>query len=163
MAEEYVEGLNAVIARLKKLDDPEKMEQALTKATLLVERAAREKAPKGEIARSIASRVEGLEGIVFTPLEYAPYMEYGTGKFSEHPQGGRKEVPWVYVKDSTIHSKTKTIYTPESAARMVAAMRDDGLDAYMTYGQKAQPYMRPALDENRDKILEILGGEIVDD
>ena len=101
--------------------------------------------------------IYGLSGIVYTPLEYAPYVEYGTGKFSIHPKGGRKELPWVYVEGSTKKSKSKKIYTEESAKKMVAMMREDGLDAHYTYGQKPQPYLRPALDDNRERILEILG------
>jgi len=54
-----------------------------------VEAEAKKNAPKGtgELRRSITSRVEDDKGIVYTPLEYAPYVEYGTGLFAEN--GGR--------------------------------------------------------------------------
>ena len=63
----------------------------------------------------------------------------------------------MYVEGSTVKSQSKTIYTEESARKMVAIMREQGLDAHMTYGQHPQPFMRPALDENRDKIVEKMG------
>ena len=99
---------------------------------MVVERAAKQKAPKdtGALRRSIQSRVTAddgaVHGEVFTPLEYAPYVEYGTGLFAE--KGGRKEVPWWY--------------------------QDDKGEWHRTSGQKPQPYMRPALLENREKVLQ---------
>lgn len=112
----------------------EDLKRAMGKACAVVERKAKEKAPKdtGELRRSITSEVEvnsgEVEGIVFTPLEYAPYVEYGTGLFSE--QGGRKDVPWHY--------------------------QDDKGEWHTTSGQHPQPYMRPALTESREEILRIL-------
>nr|DAL85466.1 MAG TPA: tail component [Caudoviricetes sp.] len=111
----------------------------MKKSCALIERSAKEKVPvqTGELRRSITSKVEnnGLEvtGTVYTPLEYAPYIEYGTGLFAE--KGGRP-TPWSY--------------------------QDDKGEWHTTSGQPPQPYMRPALDENRTTILEILGGSIND-
>ena len=64
------------MARLDKMSDEAALKKSLETAALLVERSAREKAPKdtGALRRSITSKVEGLEGIVYTPLEYAPYI-----------------------------------------------------------------------------------------
>ena len=107
---------------------------AMNKAMAKIERAAKQKAPKdtGALRRSITSTVERegdeLVGTVFTPLEYAPYVEYGTGLFAE--SGGRKDVPWNY--------------------------QDDKGEWHSTSGQKPQPFMRPALQENREEILRIL-------
>jgi HK97 gp10 family phage protein len=108
---------------------------AMGKACAVVERAAKEKAPKGtgELRRSITSRVDAkngsVEGIIFTPLEYAPYVEFGTGLFAENGNG-RKDVPWHY--------------------------QDDEGNWHTTSGQHPQPFMRPAINENRTKILRIL-------
>jgi hypothetical protein len=51
------------------------------------------------LRQSITSTVKDLEGIVYTPLEYAPYVEYGTGLFAEN--GGRTDVPWCYMDEKT--------------------------------------------------------------
>lgn len=152
-----LKGLEELLDSLELITKPEELEAAVNKGTLLLEREAKKKAPKGEIRNSIASKTEGLTGTVYTPLEYAPYVEYGTGIFSDHPMGGRKEVPWVYIEGSTSSPHKKTIHTEESAKKAVAYLESMGLDARITSGQKPQPYMRPALDENRDEILKIIG------
>ena len=93
----------------------------------------------GALRSSITSKVENrnghIEGTIFTPLEYAPYVEYGTGLFAE--SGGRKDVPWNY--------------------------QDDKGEWHSTSGQKPQPFMRPAIEDNRNKIIEILGEGIKND
>lgn len=131
------EGAEKLIARLDKMSDEAALKKSLETAALLVERSAREKAPKdtGALRRSIRSKVEGLEGIIYTPLEYAPYIEYGTGLFAEG--NGRKDVPWNY--------------------------QDDKGNWHSTSGLKPQPFMRPSLDENRQKIVDILKEGVMDD
>lgn len=157
---ESVQGIDAVIARLDGFTNPQRMRQAVTTATLLVERQAKINAQAisegdGTLAGSIASRIDDYSGEVYTPLFYAPYVEFGTGIEAEGGKG-RQDVPWVYVKHSGTEGGAQRSYTPEEAAQTVAYLRAKGLDAYMTYGQKPQPFMRPALDDNRDKITEIL-------
>lgn len=128
------EGLNAILERLENVADISQVEAALGKACALVERSAKQKAPKdtGELRRSITSEIrqdaDGVKGVVFTPLEYAPYVEYGTGLFAE--EGGRMDVPWNY--------------------------QDDEGNWHSTSGQKPQPFMRPALQDNREEIKRIL-------
>ena len=73
MAIEF-EGLEEILNDLGKIADTSKINGALGKACALVERSAKQKAPKdtGDLRRSITSEVKDLEGIVFSPLEYAP-------------------------------------------------------------------------------------------
>jgi HK97 gp10 family phage protein len=129
-----MQGLGEVLDALENVADKPKMVRAMGKACALVERSAKQKPPKdtGALRRSIESKVEteggNIVGIVFTPLEYAPYIEYGTGLFAEN--GGRMAVPWRY--------------------------KDDKGNWHSTSGQKPQPFMRPALNENRENILRIL-------
>lgn len=126
-------GLDNVLASLDSLADTSGLKAAMGKACALVERSAKQKAPKdtGALRRSITSEVEtsgeDIIGIVYTPLEYAPYIEYGTGLFAEST--GRQDA-WSY--------------------------QDDKGNWHTTSGQPPQPFMRPALDENREKITEIL-------
>lgn len=130
MSDIRLEGLEEVLGALDDLADTSNLNAALGKACALVERSAKQKAPKdkGDLRRSITSKVEGTEGVVYTPLEYAPYVEYGTGLFTEN--GGRQDVPWNY--------------------------QDDEGNWHSTSGMKPQPYMRPALNENREEILRII-------
>ena len=127
-----IKGLDAVFKKLDSVIGIEKVEKNMQKACAIVERAAKENAPKdtGELRRSISSRVEvdangDVTGLVFSPLEYAPYVEYGTGLFAE--SGGRKDVPWCY--------------------------QDDEGNWHSTSGMKPHPYLRPALNDNRIKII----------
>lgn len=132
-----VKGLDSILLKLDSITEVNNIEGALGKACALVEREAKKKAPKdtGELRRSITSKVENNVGIVFTPLEYAPYVEYGTGLFAEI--GGRKDVPWCYMTDD---------------GKMVS-----------TNGQKPQPFMRPALNENRAEIIRLLKEDLLSD
>lgn len=132
-----LEGLDNVLEAIDDLVDTSSIEKGLEKACALVERSAKQKAPKdtGQLRRSITSKVEGLQGIVFTPLEYAPYVEYGTGLFAE--SGGRKDVPWNYQDDKGVWHSTN--------------------------GQKPQPFLRPALNENREEIVQTIKEAISDD
>lgn len=136
-----IEGVERILERLAETADPAEVRQALGRACALVERAAKEKAPKGtgELRRSIASKIEedgdDLVGVVYTPLEYAPYVEFGTGLFAEN--GGRMDVPWNY--------------------------KDDEGNWHSTSGMKPMPYLRPALNENREEIVRILKEGVLND
>ena len=132
-----LDGVDEILRKLESVASPEQIERSLGECCALVEAEAKKKAPKdtGELRRSITSKVEDMKGIIFTPLEYAPYVEYGTGLFAE--SGGRMDVPWCYEDDKGVWHSTS--------------------------GMKPQPYMRPALDENREEILRILVRGITDD
>ena len=129
------EGVNEILKELQDVKDVKSYEQALKKACMLVERSAKQKAKKGrtgELRNSITSKVETdgdeLRGVVYTPLEYAPYVEFGTGLFAE--EQGRTDVPWNY--------------------------QDEEGNWHSTSGMPPSPFMRPALDENRKEILRLL-------
>lgn len=130
------EGLDNVLDSIDRIGDTSRLESVMGRACALVERSAKQKAPKGvgELRRSITSKVEttgsDVKGIVYTPLEYAPYVEYGTGLFAKDGNG-RKDVPWHY--------------------------KDDKGEWHSTSGQKPQPFMSPALNENREEIKRLLG------
>ena len=129
-----IEGLEGLEDIIRDMVDTDKMVAAMGKACALVEKDAKINAPKdtGALRRSISSKVEveGKEvvGTVFTPLEYARYIEYGTGLFAE--SGGRKDVPWHY--------------------------QDDKGEWHSTNGIHPCPFMRSALLDNRNRIKNIL-------
>lgn len=130
-----IQGADEIIEMLEEMIDASKLNGAVDKACLLVEGEARRKAPRrtGNLRRSIESKVENngdeIVGTIFTPLEYAPYVEYGTGLFAE--SGGRKDVPWAYKDEKT----GQLIWTS---------------------GQHPHPFMRPALNENRERIIGLI-------
>lgn len=133
MAIEF-EGLDEILESLDKLADTQQLNGTMEQVCALVERDAKQNAPKdtGALARSIQSKVENnnnsIQGVVFTPLEYSAYIEFGTGLFAE--SGGRTDVPWSY--------------------------QDDEGNWHTTKGQRPQPYMRPAIDNNREKIVKMI-------
>ena len=136
-----IEGSENLLSKLDKVAQAENLINAMGKACALVEGEAKRKAPKdtGELRRSIESKVEnngeGVQGVIFSPLEYAPYIEYGTGLFAE--KGGRADVPWFYV--------------------------DDEGKGHLTKGIHPHPYMRPALNEQKNKIKDILKEGLLND
>ena len=62
-----------------------------------------------------------------TNVEYAPYIEFGTGKFAE--SGGRP-TPWRY--------------------------QDDKGNWHTTNGMRPQPYLRPAIDDHMAEYEQIV-------
>lgn len=129
------EGIKDIEKSLDNIADTSNIAAALGKACALVERTAKQNAPKGNgaLRNSITSTVEGDKGIVYTPLEYAPYVEYGTGLFAEGGNG-RKDVPWSY--------------------------QDEKGEWHTTEGMQPHPFLRPALEENRAEIVRLLKGGI---
>ena len=127
-----ISGLEDIEVKLDSLAQHIGLENNLKKACALVERSAKQKAPKGngELRRSITSKVDDTKGVIFTPLEYAPYVEYGPGLFAE--EEGRQDVPWHY--------------------------QDDEGNWHSTNGMKPHPFLRPAWEENRGEIKRLLKG-----
>ena len=141
MADIELQGYDKILYKLNQLYDLDGVKNGMGKACSLVEREAKHKAPKdtGALRRSITSKVEvdgdTIDGIIYTPLEYAPYVEYGTGLFAENGNG--RQTPWLY--------------------------EDDKGETHFTHGQYPQPYMRPALNENRQKVVELIKEGLIHD
>lgn len=166
MDEIRLEGLDSIIKKIETMEDVKAAEKGVKKACMLLEREAKIKAQnKGlkRIAQSITSEVNGLEGVVFTPLFYAPYVEFGTGIHAEGGKG-RKEVPWVYVEGSASEDRatSKKVYTEAEARQTQAYLKSKGLDAHITDGQEPKPFLRPALYENEKRLVEIIWESIKD-
>jgi HK97 gp10 family phage protein len=102
----------------------------LTNACLLVENEAKRKCPvdTGQLRQSITHKIEGNVGVVGTNVEYAPYVEYGTGKYAV--AGNGRQTPWAYQDTET----GEWIWTE---------------------GAKAQPFLEPALLENEKEIIQL--------
>ena len=133
------EGLDKLIDKIEDFDDVREMTSAMQDACNIVVDAAIDKAPRktGALRRSIKSKVEltgnSIEGIVYSPLEYAPYQEYGTGLFAENGNG--RKTGWAYEDEKT----GETIFTR---------------------GNRPHPFLRPAVNENKDKIINIIKGAL---
>ena len=90
--------------------------------------AAMTKNPSGYLMGSITHEVNesGLSVKIGTNVEYAPYVEFGTGQFAENGKG--REGGWVYHDSKGFH---------------------------FTLGMKSMPFLRRALYDNLIKIKQI--------
>ena len=113
---------------------PKALEKGLENACLVIERAAKSNAPvkTGNLRNSITHKVSlgSLEGTVGTAVEYAPYVEMGTGIYAS--QGGGRQGGWSYV--------------------------DAEGNGHHTNGSRPQPYLKPAVDNNLSAILKCFEG-----
>ena len=104
--------------------------RALEKCGLTAEGYAKRLCPvdTGNLRNSITHRVDQAESAVYigTNNEYAAYVELGTG---EYYPGGRS-TPWVY-KDEEGHW-------------------------HYTHGQRAQPYLKPAVTDHKQTYRNII-------
>ena len=84
----------------------------------------------GRLHNSIQNTSDNDTVYVGTNVEYAPYVEYGTGRFAE---GGGRSTPWTY--------------------------QDDEGNWHTTSGQKPQPFLKPAIMDHvaeYEKIAEAM-------
>lgn len=131
-----IKGIDKLIVKLDSAKNID-LTKALTKACIIVETSAKEKVPvdTGDLKRSITWEIDGNTGIVGTNKEYAPYVEFGTGLYAV--AGNGRQTPWKY---QTADGKWHT-----------------------TSGQKAQPYLQPALNENRERIKRVITESVVEE
>lgn len=139
-----VAGGDDLIRRLQNLGDraPGVLAEGVWRGELKVEREAKRRCPVGvsrpgytggRLRNSITAEepVAGgnrVSGVVGTNVEYAPFVEYGTGRRGDA---------------SGVEHPDDYIYGPKP-------------------GMDAQPFLRPALDENADKIRRIIAAGIQD-
>ena len=144
-------GMEKILADLERIARAESVENAVEKSCALVEASAKKKAPKGTgaLRRSIESKVDNngsdIEGLVFTNLEYAPYVEFGTGI------KGNGSYPYKVEGLNLSYRDSSWVFTP-----------DGGETFYRTKGQVAQPYMYPALKQNEKYIKQLFKDGVKD-
>ena len=109
--------------------------QALEEVALLVEGQAKALAAvsSGELRDKIDHIMSEQDGMkiarIGSPVDYAIYVEYGTGEFAEN--GAGRKGGWVY--------------------------KDPSGEWFFTWGQEAQPFLRPAFRRNRNNIEKVIG------
>lgn len=134
----YIENLDKLLTKLENLKNVS-VEQAVNEACILVENDAKKRCPvdTGELRMSITHEIEETSenrttGAVGTNLEYAPYVEFGTGIFSS--LGNGRQDRWSY--------------------------KDAKGEWHSTIGQQPQPYLHPALDDNREEVKKLIQKKI---
>jgi len=132
-----IQGLKETQAALEKataaLTGPP-MVAGMRRATLLVQGAAKRKAPvdtgrlRASITPEVQTRADGVVGIVGSNVKYAPFVELGTRR---HFVPGRYIGRWA---------------------------RRHGLpEGGLVVSGKAQPFLQPAFEENAERIFQTLG------
>lgn len=105
---------------------------------------------KGEWSHVVdASKMEATVG---HPKQLAIWLEFGTGEYALN-KDGRKGY-WVYVKGNTSvqESNPGKALTLAEAKRSVAILREKGLDAYYTRGQKPRRMLHNAFEAKKAAI-----------
>ena len=138
-----MEDFKIVVENLDKFIESgldEALTAALEKACLIVEADAKEACPTGDgqLRQSITHEIqavgtEKLEGVIGTSVEYAPYVEIGTGIYSS--EGTGRKTPWCYKDEKTDKF-------------------------YWTRGQTPRPYLQTALESKKEKIYKCFEGII---
>lgn len=115
---------------------PDALRDALTEAALICESAAKRKAPvdtgqlRGSISHKVAVDDNGGYAEIGSNLQYAAYVELGTGIYNS---SGRKG-GWVY--------------------------KDAKGEWHRTNGMKPHPYLKPAISENKKRIINCFKGRL---
>lgn len=140
-----------IIRRFKHLEDIDKVE-VIKKATEICHSQAKLLCPTsphgGNLKESISMDFEengaNSVGKVYTNVEYAAFVEFGTGKVGEGSYEYANEIDKRYgIKLK--YRQTPWVYTP-----------DEGETFIRTSGQKAQPFMYPALKKSEDDMLDLM-------
>lgn len=148
MAKITIKNIDTIKRRLhsySRIDLTDKM----NKATTLVHGQAKSLAAvdtgnlAGSIHMEVKSKGRNIVGRVFTNVEYAPFVEFGTGI------KGNGSYPYEVKGLNLTYRDTPWVYSP-----------DGGDTFYHTEGQIAQPFMYPSLHDNKDNIKKMFAEEI---
>lgn len=90
----------------------------------------------GNLRNSIthSTEDEGHTVVIGSAVEYAPYVELGTGVYAEG--GGGRQTPWWYQDDKGVWHRT--------------------------IGMKPRPYLRPAIQNHLEEYKKVLETELQD-
>lgn len=136
MANSNASQIVANINKAAQVDLPQAIAKGLESACLVVEGAAKSNAPvqTGTLRSSISHKVNAgsMEGAVGATVDYAPYVEIGTGIYST--MGGGRQGGWFYV--------------------------DASGQGHFTMGSHPKPFLKPALDTNLSAIMRCFEGLI---
>ena len=136
MANSNASQIVANINKAAQVDLPQAIAKGLENACLVVEGAAKSNAPvqTGALRSSISHKVSqgSMEGVIGATVEYAPYVEIGTGIYST--RGGGRQGGWFYV--------------------------DASGQGHFTMGSHPKPFLKPAMDTNLSAIMRCFEGLI---
>lgn len=113
----------------------------------------------GRLRNSITHNVKPGENAVYigSNVFYSIYVHEGTGIYAPNASTSGKTW-WVFVKgskSSSIKAHGKR-YSKYQAYQVMEYLRNKGLDAWMTQGQKPNRFMTRAVEKYRDEYKKII-------
>lgn len=143
MANVTIKNVDRLVRKLNNISDM-KLDKAMNDALKLVHGQAKDLAPvdTGDLAGSIHMEKKRtpkeIQGRVYTNLEYAPYVEFGTGV------KGNGTYPYDIEGINLTYKDKGWSYIDEKTGERI-----------YTRGQVAQPYMYPALNLHKKTIKKL--------
>lgn len=136
--EDFVRSLEAATLQMVK-----EVARNMEIACLVIEADAKKNTTKNvdtgilraSITHDVSFDTEVITGSVFSNLDYAPYLEKGTGIFAV--DGNGRKTPWNWGNKGS--------------------KKWPGRKGWK--GSRPYPFLEPARDSNKDKISEILAGK----
>lgn len=141
-----LKGVNDAINKISKFEHTkrQKVKDTIHESALNIQKGAkrRVRVDTGRLRASIAIQTlnEGLTLQVGTKVKYAPFIEFGTGKFVSIPPGVNvpekgRQTPWLYPE-----SKGGT-----PTGKMI-----------LTHGSQPHPFLFPAWDEEKPNFIKAM-------
>jgi hypothetical protein len=128
------------------------VEDTVNESALNIQKGAKRRCAVnlGRLRSSIAVEPASGPGInlrVGTKVFYAPYVEWGTGIFAEHPTIKGRQTPWAFP-------------IPKSGKKygFKQIEGENGDMLYLTRGSKPHPFLLPAFEDERPAFLAALKG-----
>lgn len=157
-----VKGFNELEKKMKEMSELD-TRQVVGEAIQFVRSAAVMNchADTGELRQSIFAEIEEqndtVVGTCWTDKAYAPYLEFGTG-----PKGQEKHVGTSPEVTPTYTQQPWWIHESQIDARVAEKYHWFYIDTpngrfYQCSGNPAYPFMYPALKDNEDQILDMIG------
>lgn len=142
-----IEGIDDLLKKLKALGGDIKTEggKAGIRAMLTVEKSAKQKCPidngllRGSISTKQVDESDEIQIMCGTNTKYAVYVEFGTGIYAENGQG--RKTPWLWKVESRKWANILGVKVG---------------DMVLWRGSHPHPFMRPAWDENKNKVYDDL-------
>ena len=152
----------SISATLDKLVAEVNNPQFLKEAGQYVQTAAKLMAPadsgylRNSIFLDVGGTDDGTEATVYTNVQYAPYVEFGTGpKGAANHAGISPEVTPAYTMEPWwIHESQIDPAVAERYGWFYIDTEEGRF--YRCDGQPAQPFMYPALHDNQKEVIDIL-------
>jgi len=132
MATVTVKNVDRLTQRLKRIADMD-LRDKMVEATKLVHAQAKALAPVGDtgnlagsIRMEVNNKAGNMEGRVYTNLEYAPYVEFGTGI------KGNGSYPYKIENVSLSYRDSGWVYTPDGGETFFLYQRTNRSTLYVS-------------------------------